>query len=375
MAEDDEFTAARLAALSSYSIMDTESEQGFDDIVLLASHICQTPVSLVSLVEKDRQWFKARIGFPPCETPLGQSVCAHALREDDMLIIPDLTQDSRTHDNTLVTEDPNIRFYAGAVLKSADGVPLGTLCVIDTVPRPQGLSWVQIDSLKALARQVENQMELRRIVKQRDEALVRAKAADEELQTHQTLLRNELNHRLKNILSIVQSIAAQSFRGAGTLEAARTLIESRVAALGRAQDILVASSVESATLGDIVRDATAPHDPDRRISGQGDDVRLGAKTALLFALTLHELATNATKYGALSTPGGRVDLTWMTNQGELVIEWREIGGPPVNTPSRRGFGTHLIEGALAAQVGGRAMLDYKPGGMEYRLVAPIGSLT
>ncbi len=97
---------ARAAALDGYGILDTPAEQGFDDIVLLASRICGTPVALVSLVAGDRQWFKARVGFDPCETPLSQSVCAHALRQPGLLVIPDLTEDPRTRDNPLVTDEP-----------------------------------------------------------------------------------------------------------------------------------------------------------------------------------------------------------------------------------------------------------------------------
>jgi GAF domain-containing protein len=145
---------ARLAALAGYDILDTTPEKGFDDIVVLARNACETPVALVSLVAADRQWFKARIGFEPCETDLRSSVCAHALVEPDLLVIPDLSTDPRTRDNPLVTGDPRIRFYAGAPLRTRDGVVLGSLCVIDGAPRPGGLTPTQAESLRALAGQV-----------------------------------------------------------------------------------------------------------------------------------------------------------------------------------------------------------------------------
>lgn len=152
----------RLAALHDYVILDTDAEAGFDDIVRLASHICQTPVALVSLVERDRQWFKARVGFEACETPIEQSVCQHALRQTDLLIIPDLKADPRTAANTLVTEPPHIRFYAGAPLVTPSGAIIGTLCVIDQVPRPEGLAEAQQEMLLALGRQVIHLLELRK---------------------------------------------------------------------------------------------------------------------------------------------------------------------------------------------------------------------
>ena len=176
--EDTARDPSRLAALDGYGILDTPAEQGFDDIVQLASRICGTPVALVSLVAGDRQWFKARVGFDPCETPLSQSVCAHALRQPGLLVIPDLTEDPRTRDNPLVTGEPHLRFYAGARLETPEGRPLGTLCVIDGKPRPAGLMPEQAEGLEALARQVMAQMELRRSAVARDDALRQVREAE-----------------------------------------------------------------------------------------------------------------------------------------------------------------------------------------------------
>ena len=154
--------SVRLENLDFYSILDTPAEVGFDDVVMLARKLCHTPIALVSLVAEKRQWFKAVSGLGICETPIEQSVCAHALQQGDTLNIPDLTTDARTRDNPLVTGEPFIRFYAGAVLRTSKGVLLGTVCVIDTVPRPGGLTADQVESLEALARQVMIQLELRR---------------------------------------------------------------------------------------------------------------------------------------------------------------------------------------------------------------------
>ena len=166
----------RLAALASYDILDTPPEEGFDDIVKLARQLCAVPVALISLVAADRQWFKARSGFPSCETDLNSSVCAHALTGPEILIIPDLTRDSRALANPLVTGEPYIRFYAGAPLRTGGGLVLGTLCVIDTVPRPEGLTPDQADALEALARQVMAQMNLHRAMGRSDTALLASKA-------------------------------------------------------------------------------------------------------------------------------------------------------------------------------------------------------
>lgn len=160
----------RLAALAGYAILDTPPDVAFDDVVAVASQLCEVPVALVSLVAAERQWFKARVGFDPCETTIGQSVCAHALGQTDVLVIPDLTKDPRTRDNTLVTEAPFIRFYAGAPLIAPAGEVLGTLCVIDTMPRETGLTASQTIALQALARQVMTLLEMRKAVSERDQA-------------------------------------------------------------------------------------------------------------------------------------------------------------------------------------------------------------
>ena len=157
MANDE---TARVAALRRYRILDTEPEQQFDDLTLLASQVCGTPIALISLVDECRQWFKSRVGTTVGETSRSVSFCAYALGRPDLLIIPDARDDERFRDNPMVTGEPNVRFYAGAPLTSREGFTLGTLCVIDSVPRT--LTDGQAAALQALRRQVEGQLELRR---------------------------------------------------------------------------------------------------------------------------------------------------------------------------------------------------------------------
>ena len=158
----------RLAALRSYGILDTAPERAFDDIVHLAAQLLAAPIVAVNLIDAGRQWFKSEMGLGVREMPLDDSICKFALLETERLVVPDTLHDARFACNPLVTGGPGLRFYAGEVLRSPDGLPLGTLCVLDTTPRPEGLTPLQAEILHTLAQQVQTQMELRKIVVAQD---------------------------------------------------------------------------------------------------------------------------------------------------------------------------------------------------------------
>jgi len=186
---------------------------------------------------------------------------------------------------------------------------------------------------------------------------------------HQQLLINELNHRVKNTLATVQSIASQTLRNVATVAEGRTAIEQRLIALSRAHDVLTRENWEGASLREIILQALEPYRSygEARIRLQGPDVRLRPRMALALSMALHELATNAVKYGALSNDRGQIRIEWKLDSAgtppHFALRWEESGGPPVAPPSRRGFGSRLIERSLAQDLGGEVKVDFMPAGV------------
>ena len=171
----------RLKVLWQYEVLDTVPEEVFDDLTELAARICGAPIALISLVDEQRQWFKSRVGVRQTETARDISFCAHAILHNDLFIVPDATLDPRFAKSPLVTTDPKIRFYAGAPLVTPDGHALGTLCVLDRVPRE--LNADQRQALRVLARHVISQLELRRHARELASARQSAAQIQRELET------------------------------------------------------------------------------------------------------------------------------------------------------------------------------------------------
>ncbi|HEY1503796.1 MAG TPA: HWE histidine kinase domain-containing protein [Stellaceae bacterium] len=184
----------------------------------------------------------------------------------------------------------------------------------------------------------------------------------------QRLLADELNHRVKNTLATIQSIAVQTLRGADDLKSARTALDARIISLAQAHDLLTDRRWSGADIRDVVARTMSPFAADQlNLAGPAQEV--SPRHALALSLALHELATNAAKYGALTVPEGRIDLTWRVDDASLHLDWRESGGPKVTPPSRRGFGSRLLEDGLAHDLDGQTKLDYAPDGVHCEISA------
>ncbi len=194
--------AERLAALRMYDVLDTPAEEPFDDLTELAARICEAPIALISLIDKDRQWFKSRVGLDAAETARDIAFCAHAIHQPDLLIVADATLDERFSDNPLVTKDPHIRFYAGAPLISPEGQALGTLCVIDREPR--SMSPDHQRALRVLSRHVMTQLELRRRNKEAAELRNERSKLVAQLEADQKTLERRVAERTAELARIEQ---------------------------------------------------------------------------------------------------------------------------------------------------------------------------
>lgn len=213
---------------------------------------------------------------------------------------------------------------------------------------------------------------------------VRDITPEKEAEAHRRLLTGELQHRIKNTLAVVQAIVSQSLRNVATPAEARDAIAERLSTLSHTHDLLTQTSWTVAPIAAIVQGATQLHGskPGRILIG-GPDILLAARAALAFSMSLHELATNAAKYGALSNQVGHVEITWTIEkeqsgeyEGEdmLVLSWREFGGPPVNLPDRTGFGTRLMTG-LGGDLGGKGVIEYAPDGVKWLLRSRMSRIT
>ncbi len=353
----------RLAALRSYNILDTPREADYDDVVKLLTEICDVPISAISLIDDDRQFFKAQVGLGDA-TGTGRdiSICTHSILQRGLFIVPDTTQDPRFAANPLVAGDPNLRFYAGAVLEDEDGLPIGTVCVLDYKPRV--LDDRQQRILKLMARQVMTQIALRREVVQR-------RAAEKQ----QELLIAELHHRVKNTLATVQAVIQLSLRASPDMASFSAGINQRIASLAHTHTLLSERRWDAVSFRDLVATELEPYQRAGRLTFAGPDFGIDAQSAVTMGMVIHELTTNASKYGALSREAGRLAVTWTLGDaaGDQMVDlhWQETGGPPVTPPKREGFGSSLLRRILERQFHGKAEFSFRPEGLAVHAQARL----
>jgi two-component sensor histidine kinase len=284
--------------------------------------------------------------------------CGTAAFRKEPVFVSDIETDPLWDDFRDLAREHGLRACWSIPILSGRGQVLGTFAMYHREPREP----------------TEQDLELVKVTIHTAALIINRRLAEEErrrFERHQQLLVGELNHRVKNTLAIVQSLTHQSFHSSVPAHEAIGRFEGRLEALAAAHNLLTRKNWEQASIDEVAAAALAPFCSAERCTIRGPDVRVSPQTAVSLALALHELATNAAKYGALSVDAGRVSVCWTTEDGMLDLAWSEKGGPPVSPPDRRGFGTRMIERTLAAEFGGKVELEFRREGVRCRVIAPI----
>lgn len=493
---------ARAAIIAAYDLDRLRYSDALTRITDFAAALCGTPVALITVLEETEQRFLSRTGVDMDGTPRAISFCEHTILGTEPLVVPDMTVDPRFAANPLVTDAPHVRFYAGVPLFTDEGMALGSLCVLDMVPHPDGLTPVQLQGLEVLAENV-----MARLRDTRDAAAwrhaendARRALGDSETRFHtladtmpqmvwstlpdgyhdyynarwyeftgvpegstdgeswagifhpddqdrawetwrhslttgepyqieyrlrhadgdyrwvlgralpirdengritrwfgtctdihaqkiaaeeREIVAQELSHRIKNIFSVIAGLIGFAARSRPELREVASDLRDRIAALGRAHDFVRPHSRNSVpdarqdSLHGLLGELFAPYarDGGGGVTVAGDDLTVDDRSATPLALLFHELATNAAKYGALSTDAGRVTLDVRREAEAVALRWREEGGPPVTAPTGEGFGSQLLELSAVRQLGGRVERDWDPAGLRLTITVPADAFT
>ena len=472
--------------LANMPYQDLEDDPELARLAAFAARLCDAPTGLVTLVETEMQRFLARSGIEAEGTPRSASFCAHAMTGEQVMEVRDAAADPRFADNPLVTGEPHIRFYAGAPLKTANGIPLGALCVIDSKARPGGLSEFQREGLEVLAAAAMRRLaahhesiESQQILRHREAQLQaladsipdiawsanaegridyhnvrfteyvggtienaaspvhpddrertnaewqRARSTgtnfevqhrirrsdgqyrwmiaravplkDEDgkilrwfgtttdiddahkLSESRELLARELSHRIKNIFAVIGGLVSLTLRKQpGARELGDELI-GMIHALGRAHHYVdPVAAASNSKLRELLNELFAPYlvNGQGRIDVTGDIVEVAPRAVTPLALVFHELATNSTKYGALSDEQGRVTLALERDEAEGIARftWIESGGPETQEPGAGGFGSQLMDMSITGQLRGRLERKWLPEGLVVEIEVPFDSI-
>jgi two-component sensor histidine kinase len=349
----------RLQALYNYDILDTPTEEEFDDIVDLVAKITEAPVAVINFIDADRQWFKAEVGLGVRSTPLETSLCSHVILENDFVEIPDTLADPRMCDNPLCTGEGGFRFYAGALLKTADGLPLGTLCVLDRKPRT--LTELQRHTIKVMAQRVMRELELRLALKRQD------------------VLRREVDHRVKNSLaSVAAIITLQASRS--QLETTRDALNAVLTRLGALESLHeelhqdgVGATVDVSRLVErSVAKLRQLLPPGIAIEVDIEPFDVTSAEANAIALTINEFVTNSAKHG-LMDGGGTIRIQGSQDSGKgfrIACEDNGIGDSKSieRIHGSSGLGTRVIR-ALAASIGARTHWSAADPGIKFEMLS------
>lgn len=343
----------RLKELHRYGILDTEREKDFDELVEIAADICEVPVSVVNFIDSGRQWFKAEVGLGLRSTPIETSLCGHVILQGDFVEIPDTLQDERMADNPLCMSDPGFRFYAGAVLKGANGLPLGTLCVLDHKPRT--LTDRQRKVLQVLSKHVMSELNLRLALKE------------------ERVLRREVDHRVKNSLASIGAMLSMKARRTSNetlkmeLDDASTRIRSLSSLHAELHELEAGGRVDLKSLFDRVQTDLRYLIPDKaNLSIDVQSIEASPQLANALLLIVNEFVSNSVKHG-LEGGEGNIQVLVEGDDHSWAIVCHDDGTATAldaeRAMSKAGLGTRVIH-SLANTLSADAVWTATGNGMK-----------
>jgi two-component sensor histidine kinase len=370
--------AGRLAAVRRYNILDTPTDEALDRITAVAARLLKVPIAIISIVDQDRIWFKSRHGIDVEQVPRELGLCASCILQENPWIVTSADTDPRSLANSLVAGEAGIRFYLGVPLRTHDGFHLGALCVMDLRSRIPGSG--HIAQMKDLAAIVMDELELRlsaqRALTDYSEELARRELREDHIRG----LMRELAHRSKNLLAVVLATARHTAPQDDVAMAYADALSSRVRGLACTYDLIAEENWRGASLKQLAAHQVRLVEPSTsRVELTGPRVILTPMAAQHIGMALHELASNALKYGALSTDNGQVSFSWQLeeqapSQRWLRITWSERHGPPVTPPVRKAFGHLVLERLAADGLGGSAVFSFAPDGVNWSCEAPASRI-
>jgi two-component sensor histidine kinase len=369
----------RLEAVRRYDILDTPPDGAFDRITAIAARLLNVPIAIVSIVDHDRIWFKSRRGLDLEQVDRDLGLCASCILHDGPWIISDARKDVRALAHPLVAGEAGIQFYLGVPLRTHDGFNLGTLCVLDFLPRIATEADVALltDLAAVVMYELELRLSAREAVSNYQAELTRRELREDRIRG---LLR-ELAHRSKNLLAVVQAIATHTMPDSGIARRYAARLAARVQGLAHTHDLIAEEDWRGARIDDLAARQVAhfvePVAP--RVEFTGPNLLLVPAAAQNLGLAFHELAANATEHGAFSLPQGSVSIIWSlqnqeTPNGWLHLTWRERGGPAVKAIDQKGFGHLVLERLAPEGVGGTAQLTLAPQGVSWYLEMPASRI-
>jgi two-component sensor histidine kinase len=371
----DEREQKRLEAVQRYHILDTPPDSAFDRLAAIAARSLHVPIAVVSIVDRDRIWFKSHYGLALHEVSREPGMCASCILQHDRWLVEDARADSRTTAHSLVTGNQGLQFYLGIPLRTRDGFNLGAMGVMDR--RPRSASPDEVAQLTDLAAIIVDELELRLATRHAQESYGEELSRRQRREDHINALLRELAHRSKNLLAVVQAIARQTVSRGETKEEYAASLCARVEGLAFTHDLIAADDWRGAGIEELAVCQLSPFlEPERsRIELIGPRLSLTPVAAQNIGLALHELATNAVKYGALCRPQGRVQLMWELMSARsgppvLRLTWRERNGPTADPCAHRGFGHVVLDRIVPEALDGRAKLELAAEGATWSLEIP-----